>query len=100
MATVTVPLQPYNTVTLVAGSVYHLTAPSPGHYYINILNSGTGNIAISKASTVGTADPNSYTLPPNLSYTAFAYGPDGIWIAAAAGGGSASVALVPRQGGN
>lgn len=95
MAIQTVVLGPFNSVSLVLGNQYNLVAGGPGNYYFNVLNVGTGNIAISNANTVGLSDPASYMLPPNLSFSPLAWGPDGIWVAAGAAE-LISVALVPR----
>lgn len=97
MATHKIALSPFNNLSLVVGDQYNLVSAVKGHFYFSILNVGAGNVAISNANTVATSDPASYDLPPNLSLSPLAYGPDGVWVACGAGGGAAiSVALVPR----
>lgn len=95
MATSKVTLQAFNSVPLAVGNQYNLVAPAAGHYYFNLLNTGTGNVAISKASTVSPTDPASFQLPPNLALAPLVWGPDGIWVAAGTAE-TLSVQLVSR----
>lgn len=97
MATQRVVLNPFNNLSVGVGTQYNLVAAGPGHYTFNILNTGTAEIAISNAATVGMADPASYLLPPNLSVALTVWGPSGLWVAAGAAE-TISVALIPKQG--
>jgi len=90
MAAIT--LQPYNTIAVTAAA-QQLVAPGPGHYYIQILNLGPGNLFIKNAGTVAAADPASFELPLGLSIMPYVTG--GIWVCADAAG-KCSVALVPQ----
>jgi hypothetical protein len=92
-ATSLVNLKPYNTLALAANTATQLQIVGGGHYYIQILNLGTGNIFIKGDSTVGTGDSASYKLPINMSLTPLVAG--SIWIMADAAG-TASVALLPK----
>lgn len=65
MATI-VNLQPLNTITLNAGTVYQLVAPSAGDYTLNILN-GTGILYVRQDADPAAADPASLTVPANLA---------------------------------
>ena len=93
MANVVTPLKTWNTINLTAGNAYHLTAP-PGHYYFQILNSGSVAAYISDASTVSSSDPASYELPANLAVSPLVWGPTGVWLS---GAGAVSVQLVGKQ---
>ena len=92
LVTSTVTLNPYNTLSLAASTATQLILPR-GHYYVQILNLGTGNIFIKGDGTLGTADPASYKLPVNMSLTPLVSG--SIWVMADAVG-TASVALLPK----
>lgn len=98
MATQKVVLTPFNTLTLVAGTQYNLTAPSTGHYNVTLVNWSGGAVAVSNANTVSLSDPGSFTIPignnnaADIPYTFRISGTAGLWVA---GTGSLSVLLTP-----
>lgn len=86
-------LKPFNTVALAISTATQLTIVGGGHYYMQILNLGTGNVFIKGDSTVNTTDPASYKLPINMSLAPLVAG--SLWVMADAAG-AISVALLPK----
>lgn len=91
-----ITLQPYNTISLSAGTPTQLVGPLSGHYWIQILNQGGGNVGVADTSAAS-GGSGAFTLLPNLSVTPYVYGPSGIWVNAAAAS-QISVALMPVSG--
>jgi hypothetical protein len=91
-------LQPYNTIALTTAA-QQLTIQQGGHYYVQILNLGPGNMFIKNASSVAVGDAASFELPINLTFTPYIQGGlnvTSLWVCADAAG-KCSVALVPQK---
>lgn len=99
MATQKIVLNPFNTLTLAAGTQYNLVAPAIGNYAVMMVNWSGGEVAVSNASTVSLTDPASFTIPTgannasDIPFTFGIWGPTGIWVA---GTGSLSVLLLSQ----
>jgi hypothetical protein len=88
-------LQPFNTLSLALNTPQQLNTPGPGHYYVQILNLGPGNLYVKGDGTVGISDVASFELPVNQTITPLVR--NTIWVSADQVG-KASVQLVPLQG--
>ena len=99
MAATVVNLAPFNTVTLAASTVYHLTAPGQARYNLYLLNSGTGPIYLKGDATVAAGDAASFELPVNLGVTVVIYGTSayGIFVSGGAAAGLVSALLLSRS---
>lgn len=89
-------LNPFNTVALSAATATQLTVAASGHWDLTLLNTGTAPVFIKNASSVGAADPASFTLPQNLPLNLVIWGPTGVWLYSTAAG-TVSAMLQPRD---
>ena len=92
MAAVT--LGAFNTVS-VPVSVTQLVTAARGHFYFSITNSGTGNLFVSDANTVG-ANATSYKVLAGATMPTFqVWGPSGAFVFVDVAG-PISVMVIPR----
>ena len=86
-------LHSYNTISLTASTATQLTITGGGHYYMEILNLGPGNLYIKGDNTVSATDTASYELPVNMMFSPLIM--SYLWVLADQAG-KISVALIPK----
>jgi hypothetical protein len=89
-----VTLTPFSTVA-VPVTPLQLIASGYAHYYLTIVNTGTGIVYVSNMNTVGN-NATSFALPAGATMPTFLiYSTTGIWVSAATAG-PISVLLLPK----